>query len=442
MANVRKNISKKTGELINYKWTALLGRDEHGKQIRLYKRVEPCGMTPAAELKKMQRDADAWEEEQRAIYAKSHETLWDQRRKEKGREQTTLVSFIDNIWMEKHVKDGKHTPDTVAFYTHMSADIKAYFNETAPSIKVSQISKEDVLDYLSYMRTEAKTKRGMPYSATTVQHHFSTLRNILEFASYIEYIKEDPCAKIKPNDRPKRDDREIDFLDEEQAVKFMTCLDSAKEKEYWKTHVGTHLFWKALVNTLILTGLRRGELVGLQWADLDAKAMLLHIRRNVTIDTAHKEETDPEKKIHIGVTKGKTIRKVPISKYLLDLLVALKQEQEAKYGASLLPNAFIFCRTENAYLPIYPTEPTRQMSKFIKRHGLPSISPHDLRHTAATLAIESGSSVKEIQALLGHKDAATTLKFYAGISDKTRRGTVEGIESVLRPKPKTENKAE
>ena len=82
---------------------------------------------------------------------------------------------------------------------------------------------------------------------------------------------------------------------------------------------------------------------------------------------------------------------------------------------------------------MYPTEPTRMVSKFIKRHGLPNVSPHDLRHTAASLAIQSGANVKEIQALMGHKDAATTLKFYAGISEKAQRDTIEGIEGILRP---------
>ena len=442
MANVRKNISKKTGEIINYKWTALLGRDEHGKQIRLYKRVEPYGLTPGKELKQMKDDANAWEREQRALYEQSRESMQERRRKEKDKETITLVSFIDDHWMKKHVNDGKHTPDTISFYRHMSNDIKAYFEAKHPDIKLAFLSKEDVLDYLAYMRMEAKTKRGTAYSATTIQHHFSTLRNILEYAVYIEYLKEDPCIKIKPSDRPKREEREIDFLDEEQAVMFMTCLDSDKEKEYWLKNPGSHLFWKCLVNTLILTGLRRGELAGLQWGDLDVKDMLLHIRRNVTIDTTNKTEKDPEKKIHIGVTKGKTVRTVPISQYLLDLLTAYKAEQESKYGGALLPNAYIFCRTENAYMPIYPTEPTRLMSKFIKRHKLKDVSPHDLRHTAATLAIESGANVKEIQALLGHKDAATTLKFYAGISERTRRGTVEGIENMLRPKPKTGSKAE
>ena len=78
------------------------------------------------------------------------------------------------------------------------------------------------------------------------------------------------------------------------------------------------------------------------------------------------------------------------------------------------------------------------MRKYIKRHELPNMSPHDLRHTAGSLAIQSGANVKQIQQLLGHKDATTTLKFYTGITEKAAKETVNGIENILRPTKKEE----
>lgn len=441
MAYVQQCKSKRTGQVINYKWTALIGRDENYKQIRLTKRVEPFGLTPAREMKEQQARADEWEKIVKAEYEKEHGASAEEKlRARKERERITLESFIDEHWIKKHVQNGTHTPDTVAFYNNMAKDIKAYFREYRPEIRLSQLDKEDVLDYLAYMRNDAKTQRGTPYGKTTIQHHFSTLRNILEYAVYMDYISEDPCKKLKPTDRPKREQKEVDFLAPDEAVRFMTALDSEEEREYWEQIHGSHLGWKCLINTLILTGLRRGELVGLQWGDLDTKKMLLHIRRNVTIDTTHKDEQDPAKKIHIGETKGKEVRKVPISKYLCDLLTAFKTEQEKKYGALFMPNAYIFSRPDDVYLPIYPTEPTRLLRKYNKRHKLPDMSPHDLRHTAASLAIESGASVKEIQGLLGHKDPGVTLKFYAGLTEKAQQRTIMGIEDMLRPKEKTEEK--
>ena len=81
--------------------------------------------------------------------------------------------------------------------------------------------------------------------------------------------------------------------------------------------------------------------------------------------------------------------------------------------------------------PVYPTEPTRWQSKFVKRHNLPNVSPHDLRHTAATLALESGANMKQVQGLLGHADPTTTMQFYSAVTEQAQRRTVEGIESLL-----------
>lgn len=437
MAHVEPKYSKKTGELTGYKFMCCVGREEGSKkQIWRTKTEKPIGMTPKKELKEMQNRANAWEKEQIAAYEK------EKRNPDlKNKDKITLCEFIDNKWIPSHVKDGNHTPDTVAFYTHISDSIKDYFKEHQADIKLKDIDKETVLDYLSWMRQEALTKRGKPYSKTTIQHCFSTLRNIMEYALYIDYIKDDPCTKLKKTDRPRRADKEIDFLDEEQAVLFLSALESEKEKAYWKTPE-SYIYWKTLVNVLIRTALRRGEMVGLKWEDIDKKKLTLHIRRNVTIDATHKDDPDPEKKIHIGETKGKEIRQVNISQYLYNLLLEMKESQEKAYGGKLLPNTFIFCRPSNQYLPIYPTEPTRLMAKFIKRHNLPNVSPHDLRHTTASLAIEGGASVKEVQKLLGHKDAATTLKFYAGISERASRQTIDRIEEKLNPQAAKEEPAE
>lgn len=149
------------------------------------------------------------------------------------------------------------------------------------------------------------------------------------------------------------------------------------------------------------------------------------IQRNVTIDKGSPE------KYHVGATKTGEVRTVPVSPRVLALLAALKKAQQEKYQAVLLPRAFIFCRTDDPYKPTYPTEPTRWQRQFTERHGLRKVSPHDLRHTAATLALEGGASLKQVQELLGHADPSTTMSFYAGVTEEAQRRTVEGIEKLL-----------
>lgn len=392
----------KAGEVTAYKVMVCVGRDDQYKQVWRTKTIKrPEGLTPAKERKQIEREADAWEQEQKAAYRQGHTT--------QDKDRITLAAFVRDHWWPDHVMDGTHTPASVSFYSYTSNDILEYFGEKK---RLNQIDAEAVKRYVKYLNTEAQTKQGKPYSKTTVQHHFSTLRNILEYARRFHYIDADPCQDLSQKEKPHREKRKIDFLDSAQAREFIRCLEAEP------------LFWRCFENLLITTGLRRGEAVGLQWGDISADKLTLTIQRNVTLDKT------AEDKIHIGQTKGKEARTVPISRRVYALLMQRKEEQQQQYGL-VMPTAFIFNRDGNAYRPIYPTAPTRWQQKFVKRHGLEDVSPHDLRHTAATLALEGGADLKQVQELLGHKDAQTTMQFYAGVTEEQQRRTVDSIESMI-----------
>lgn len=392
----------KNGNFTKYKLMCCVGRDEANKQIWRTKTINrPEGLTPAKERKEVQRIADDWETEQKADYERNHSKV--------DKSKITLAEFVNEHWWPDHVLDGEHTPNSVSFFKHMSDDILEYFGSKK---KLEQIDAEAIKRYIKYLRKEATTKNGTPLSATTVQHHFGTLRNILEYARRFHYIKYNPCMDLSQKEKPHRENKKIDFLTPEQAQRFMKCLNDEP------------LFWQCFMNILITTGLRRGECVGLQWGDIDSNKLEMAVKRNVTIDK------EAENKIHIGETKTKEQRTVPISQRLNGMLKRFKAEQEGKYG-KLMPSAFIFCRSDNPYAPIYPTAPTRWQHRFVERNNLPKMSPHDLRHTAATLALESGADLKQVQELLGHKDPSTTMAFYAGVTEEAKRRTVEGIESLI-----------
>lgn len=400
MASI-KTVKNNAGEVTGYRVRACVGRDEQYKQVwRTTTIKRPEGLTPAKERKEVERLADAWEKEQKADYKQGHS---------KDKDKITFAEFVRGHWWPDNVMDGTHTPSSISFYRYMSDDLIAYFGEKK---RLNQINVETVKRYIKYLNTEAVTKRGEPYSAATIKHHFSTLRTILEYAVMLGYINEDPCRKLPHKDKPRIGHKSIDFLDSEQVKTYMAALSTEP------------LFWRLYENILITTGLRRGEALGLQWRDLDTKKLTITVSRNVTID-----RESPEK-YHVGETKGKEARTVPISKRVLSMLMEHKREQVEKYGA-LMPTAYIFNRASDPYAPVYPTEPTRWQHRFVKRHDLPDVSPHDLRHTAASLALEGGADLKQVQTLLGHKDPSTTMKFYAGVSEEQQRRTVEGIEKLL-----------
>ena len=389
------------GKPISYKFTCCVGRDDNGKQVWRTKTVKSPHYTEAKEKKWINTELLNWEQQQKDDYKKSHNTA--------DKDRITFAEFVREHWWPDHVMDGSHTPSSISFYKHMSDNILAHFGNKK---KMSQMDVETVKRYIKYLRTDAVSKSGKPYSAATIQHHFSTLRNILEYARRIQYITVDPCQILLQKEKPQRDRKKVDFLSPQQARQFVECLQDEP------------LFWRCFMTVLLKTGLRRGECVALQWGDIDGNKLELHITRNVTID-----RNSPDK-ICVGKTKTDEERTVPISQGLYALLMTHKHEQQKKYGV-LFPNAFIFCSALDPYKPIYPTEPTRWQSKFVKRNNLPKVSPHDLRHTAATLALESGADLKQVQELLGHKDPSTTMGFYTGVTEEAQRRTIEGIESLI-----------
>lgn len=423
----------KAGTLISYKIMVCVGRDEQNKQVWRTTTIQrPDGLTPAKERKEIERQADAWEQEQKAEYERTHS--------KEDKSKITFADFVHNRWWTDHVMDGTHTPSSISFYKYMSEDLVSYFGKK----KLNSIDAEAVKRYIKYLNTEAVSKNGEPLAPTTIQHHFGTLRNIMQYARRFHYIQFDPCQDLSQKEKPHRGKKKVDFLEPDQAQRFIQVLSNEYNNAYnslkrindtesdeYKRALGEYrkaLYWQCLLNVLITTGLRRGECVGLQWGDLDGEKLTLSISRNVSIDK------DSPEKYHIGDTKTGEDRVVPISLRLYGMLMSFKREQETKYQASLMPSAFVFCNETNPYAPLYPTTVTRHVSKFIKRYNLPNVSPHDLRHTAATLALESGADLKQVQELLGHKDASTTMQFYAGVTDEAKRRTVEGIESLIASK--------
>jgi len=393
----------KSGNTRSYKIMVCVGRDEQYKQIwRTCTIPRPEGLTPKKEEKEVKRLADEWEERQKKEFS------IDQAKTSK--DKITFKEFVANRWWKDHVLDGEHTPSTISFFKYMSADLVEYFGEK----KLRQIDAEAVKRYVKYLNTEAMTKTGKPYGATTRQHHFSTLRNIMEYARRFRYIDEDPCQDLTQKEKPHRDKKTIDFLEPSQAVAFLKCLEDEP------------LFWKCLINVLITTGLRRGEVAALQWGDIDSEKLQLSITRNVTID--NKSESG----LFIGKTKTGESRIVPISDRINTLLSDFKAAQAGKYNVDDMPDdSFIFCNETDPLRPIRPDSVTKHIRKFVRANQLPDVSPHDLRHTAASLALESGADLKQIQELLGHKDPSTTMKFYAGVTEEAKRRTIDGIESLL-----------
>ena len=163
----------------------------------------------------------------------------------------------------------------------------------------------------------------------------------------------------------------------------------------------------------LATGLRRGELLGLKWEDIDFANQMLRVRRQVGRINGEVWEAPLKTK--------NAYRTLPLAE---DTIVVLKQQRK-KVGSS----PWVFPSPTGG--PISPDSVLHMLHRVLKRAGLPKVRFHDLRHTFATLALQNGVDIKTVSGMLGHFSAGFTLDTYAHVTTAAQKEAAKAMERVL-----------
>ncbi len=245
---------------------------------------------------------------------------------------------------------------------------------------------------LSFQNTFIPTSEKKILSASTVQHYHHLLSSILGTAVRWQYIPYNPCTHTTP---PKNKSPEIAYLDDEQALHLVKLLRSEEG------------FYRRTALLLLLTGLRRGELLGLEWQDIDWEAKTLFISRT--------SQYLPKNGLITGEPKTKCSKRIV---YLPDQAITVLREQllwqkrqALALGSAWQASPRIFTSPDGS--PLQPDRLTKWFSKFVRKTDLPPIHIHSLRHTYATLCIAKGVPLTAVSAQLGHASVSTTANIYA-----------------------------
>lgn len=241
-----------------------------------------------------------------------------------------------------------------------------------------------------------RTKRdNSPLKPGTVLAYHRALSAVLGKAVKWGYIDTNPAANAET---PSIARRKAKYLDEPDAQRLLTLLQDEP------------ILWRTAVTFDLLSGLRRAELLGLRWCDVDFDRQILHIRQTWNYV--------PKKGCYIDTPKTEdSERFVKVARSAIVLLVGLRQWQAEQ--AAALGDAWqnhddrIFVREDGR--PLHPDSITKWFSAFVARAGLPQVTVHSLRHTYASLLISEGIPLVNVSHSLGHAQTSTTSNIYAHV---------------------------
>lgn len=249
-------------------------------------------------------------------------------------------------------------------------------------------------------------------SDSTVSFLHRLISSILTTAVQWQVIPSNPCKRVKP---PRTEYKEAPVLNEEQTAELIQCLETEPIK------------YKTAVMLLLYTGMRRGELCGLNWSDVDFDNSMIHISKTV--------QYLPEKGIYEDTPKTSTSdRFINIPPDMVQMLKEYKiyqLEQRLLLGDMWIDSGKIIT-SDNGDM-INPDGLSRWFKSFLKRHNLPDIHIHTLRHVSATLLIAGGTDIATVSKRLGHSNKSITLNIYTHAIQSADAKASECLQNILNP---------
>ena len=304
-------------------------------------------------------------------------------------------------WLEVYIVPTV-SPTTLVGYKGM---IRRYIDPLIGHLQVQEMNALAVQIWVNKLK--ASPSSGEPLTAGTIKHTYHVLRGAMDKAVQAGLIHRSPCAGIQ---LPKGEKKKPVIYDETQIQQL---LDFTR---------GTEM--ELIIDLELCMGMRRGELLGLQWQDVNWEKNQIHIIRS-------RVAVDGKSVVKQPKTESGT-RTLDVPEILMKKLKSYKvkcMEQKIRVGRRLLEEDFIIVHPDGK--PIYPEYVSQMFTKLQKRANLPKCRFHDLRHLCASIMVKQGVEVKVAQERLGHKDITTTMNIYAHVLPGSAREAAEKIGQLV-----------
>ena len=304
-------------------------------------------------------------------------------------------------WVERWLKDADKTraPRTMAEYRRM---LTTRILPALGHIRLDQLRSRHIYEFMTKL---AGVKHARNTEETITKHsqrkYYCLLSVIFQDAVYSGLLNNNPVRQVKA---PRIESYRARFYEPQDVERLWLALQTEP------------LMWRAIIATGLLLGIRRGELLGLRWSDINWE------RKSICIERAAYRVSRDKQQVKVPKTASSR-RSIPMPEPLAVILNAWLSEQ----GGTA--EDYICSESRGKWLHV--DAPTKWFAKFIARHQLPSLNLHGLRHTAATIMLEAGIPVRTVSEHLGHGQTSTTTNIYAHTTQNSRELAAEALKKAV-----------
>ena len=247
-------------------------------------------------------------------------------------------------------------------------------------------------------------------SAKTIREYHRLIHTVLDQALKEGLVTVNVADRATP---PKVEQRDVNYFQPEQVAAIREALEQEPIK------------WRALVHLLLITGARRGEILGLKWDKVDFNSNQVYICNNIlySADIGIYEDTPKTER---------SKRYVSLPTETMQLLRQYKAWQNAerlRLGEYYQDKGFVFAQDTGG--PMHPDSVTTWLARFSKRHGLPHVNAHAFRHTMASMLYFNGVDSVSISKRLGHAQVSTTANIYAHVMEAADKKNADILADVF-----------
>ncbi|MCL1806595.1 MAG: site-specific integrase [Oscillospiraceae bacterium] len=322
----------------------------------------------------------------------------------KGGATSSAVKFdtFFTQWFDEYAKI-KIKASTMRTYRWLEVRIRKEIGH----LRIDKIATRDIQRLVSKLHSEKQ-------STKTIKHYVSLISTVYRYAVKVQLVSKNPCTGV---DFPRNDSKEREMLTLPEVQQLFTLLQEEPAE---------NLQYVVAMTLLAYLGLRRGELLGLEWKDCDFSSGIVSVRRAAYQSKLMGHYTDTPK----SKTSLRTL-KLPLD--VLALLTRYRAHQRvyaATLGDKWHETDRLFTSWNGSYM--HTSAPEDYFKRFCAKHGLRVVTLHSFRHLNASMLINAGLDVKTVQAALGHSSATTTMNIYAHQFQTAQARACEAVSNALK----------